>query len=180
MSPFSNARSIYFATNSLVALLDVASSRRRQLAVSCVAHVSVITTSRYIGLTFINARVHASVYLPRGSVGCPFTGSLMLRYARSERARKRTCGREDKRRALHVLFYDPSIPRACSLSLAYKLFLLYFGPREFHSRRALSSTLINHRSANAITTKVLGYIAYSPQTNTTIRNSTLESLTTKR
>lgn len=166
MSPFSNARSIYFATNSLVVLLDVASSRRRQLAVSCVAHVSVITISRYIGLTFINARVHASVYLSRGSVGCPFTGSLMLRYARtSERGNRRAGGRTSA-----VLFTCSFTTRPFHVCTRYRsptsCFYFILAPT--------SSILDSIEHVNKSSKCERGYdqnslhVAYSPQTYTTL------------
>lgn len=139
MSPFGNARSIG-SNNSLVALLDVASSRRRQLSCIICTCLQLQPANICIGLTFINARVHASVYLPRGSVGCPFAGSLISRYARtSERACEETDGRAGGRTS--VLF-------TCS-----------FTTRPFHVRACYRSPTSSSYSISAPASSILDPIA---------------------
>lgn len=168
MPSFGNATSIYFTGNSLVASLDVASSRRRQLAASC-AHASVIPDI-CIGLTFIGARVHASVYLPRGSVGCPFAGSLMLRYARtSERGNGRaggwtsamlfTCSFTTRPFHVHTRYRSPTTSSSYSISASASSIL-----------DPIACAFINHWSANVVMTEVLGHVAYSLSTDTTLPN----------
>lgn len=98
------------------------------------------------------ASVHASVYLFRGGIGCPFTGSLTSRYTAGTSERRVTCSFTTCR--FHV--------RARVIARLRASLILFWPTREFHLRsyRArYSSNNKNHsRVFRNLRPEVLGHL----------------------